>query len=315
MPKISVIVPIFGVEKYIERCVRSLFEQTLDNIEFIFVDDCTPDRSVDILKVLIEEYHTRFMEMNHVVRIEKMPTNSGLPAVRRYGVSISTGNYIIHCDSDDWVDETMYKKLYDRAVIDDSDVVVCDYFKSDEITNHVITENVSTLKEGYIIDVLTRKSSSSLWNKLVKRKLYSKDIIFPKNNMGEDGALLVQILWYAKKISYVKDALYYYFFNPSSITNVPTQEKIRQRFNQATANAHIIEKFIKDKSSIYDEALVKYLFDQNYLLVPLIKRSRKDLKIWANSVSGIKSNVYKCHYLSFANKVVFYLFFLKSKFL
>ena len=87
MPKVSVLVPVYGVEKYIERCARSLFEQTLDDMEFIFVDDCTPDRSVEILKSIIEEYRLRFAEKKYAVRFVKMPTNSGLAAVRRHPLS------------------------------------------------------------------------------------------------------------------------------------------------------------------------------------------------------------------------------------
>ena len=86
MPKVSVIVPVYGVEKYIERCARSLFEQTLDDMEFIFVDDCTPDRSIEKLKSIIEEYQLRFAEMNYEVRTERMPTNSGQAAVRRHAL-------------------------------------------------------------------------------------------------------------------------------------------------------------------------------------------------------------------------------------
>ena len=84
MPKVSVLVPVYGVEKYIERCARSLFEQTLDDIEFIFVDDCTPDRSIEILESVIEKYRLRFAEKKYDVRIERMPTNSGQAAVRRH---------------------------------------------------------------------------------------------------------------------------------------------------------------------------------------------------------------------------------------
>ena len=86
MPKVSVCIPVYGVENYIERCARSLFEQTLDDIEFIFVDDCSPDRSIEILKHVIDEYRHSFEKRNYTVRIEQMPTNSGLAAVRRHGI-------------------------------------------------------------------------------------------------------------------------------------------------------------------------------------------------------------------------------------
>ena len=123
MPKVSVLVPVYGVEKYIERCARSLFEQTLDDIEFIFVDDCTPDRSIEILESVIEEYRLRFAEKNYDVRIVRMPTNSGLAAVRRHGIQLATGDYITFCDSDDIMPEDAVESLYNLAVESDADIV------------------------------------------------------------------------------------------------------------------------------------------------------------------------------------------------
>ena len=87
MPKVTVIVPVYGVEKYIERCAISLFEQTLDDIEIIFVNDCTPDRSMEILDRIIEKYRFLFEEKKYIVRTESMLTNSGLPAVREHAFS------------------------------------------------------------------------------------------------------------------------------------------------------------------------------------------------------------------------------------
>ena len=127
MAKVSVVIPVYNVEKYIETCVRSLFEQTLHDVEYVFVDDCSPDRSVEILKGLVGEYQTRLEEEGKVVRILRMPVNSGQAKVRREGVAHCTGEYIIHCDSDDWVETDMYRAMYETAVASGSDVVVCDY--------------------------------------------------------------------------------------------------------------------------------------------------------------------------------------------
>ena len=97
MPKVSVIVPVYGVEKYVERCARSLFEQTLDDIEYLFIDDCTPDKSIEILKKVLKDYPQR----NNQVIIHRMESNSGQAAVRKWGMLNSTGDYVIHCDSVD----------------------------------------------------------------------------------------------------------------------------------------------------------------------------------------------------------------------
>lgn len=133
MPKVSIIIPVYGVEKYIERCARSLFEQTLDDIEYLFIDDCTPDKSVEILKRVLEEYPHRKSQ----VVIHRMEQNSGQAKVREWGMRNARGEYVIHCDSDDWLDVHMYEEMYNKAIEEDADVVVCDY---------VVTNDTSIIK-------------------------------------------------------------------------------------------------------------------------------------------------------------------------
>ena len=105
--KVSVVIPVYGVEKYIERCVRTLFGQTLDDMEFIFVNDCTPDCSIDLLCSVLEEFPQR----KEQVRIINQPHNMGAAKAREVGIKAATGEYIIHCDSDDWVDCDMYRQM------------------------------------------------------------------------------------------------------------------------------------------------------------------------------------------------------------
>ena len=118
--KVSVCIPVYGVEKYIERCARSLFEQTMsDGIEFIFVNDCTPDKSIEILEKVLAEYPHR-KKQTQIINHEK---NSGLVAARKTGLAHATGEYIIHCDSDDWVDVDFYQVMYETAINNNADVV------------------------------------------------------------------------------------------------------------------------------------------------------------------------------------------------
>ena len=310
MPKVSVIIPVYGVEKYIERCIRSLFEQTLREIEYIFIDDCTPDKSVEILKRVLEEYPQRKSQ----VVIHRMEKNSGQAAVRKWGMLNATGEYVIHCDSDDWVDVHMYEEMYNKAIEEDADVVVCDFCSTDCENEQYSKGLISKERENVIVDVLLWRIAGCLWNKLVRRKEYTDhDLNYPTHNMGEDAALIVQILWNAKRISYLPKPLYYYYTNPTSITKDVTDEKIRKRFLQATANVEIIEQFLVDKATgKIKDALTKYIFEQSYLIVSLAMKNKKDLSIWRRSVGKIRSRVYKCSYLSIKNKLVFYFLLFKS---
>ena len=168
MPKVSVIVPVYGVEKYIERCARSLFEQTLDDIEFLFIDDCTPDRSIEILQQVLEEYPQRKPQ----VIIHRMEYNSGQAAVRKWGMQNATGEYVIHCDSDDWVDKDMYRAMYEKAMEDEADMVVCDYVVSD--SEKILERYIGCVDDNtdnFIMDIFHQKVSWSLWNKLFKKRI------------------------------------------------------------------------------------------------------------------------------------------------
>lgn len=315
MPKVSVIIPVYGVEKYIERCARSLFEQTLDDIEYIFVDDCSPDKSIAILENIIKEYLPRLKKEHKNVRIERLSKNCGLPNVRRYGINLATGDYIAHCDSDDWVDVHMYEEMYNKAIEEDADVVVCDFCSTDCENEQYSKGLISKERENVIVDVLLWRIAGCLWNKLVRRKEYTDhDLIYPTHNMGEDAALIVQILWNAKRISYLPEPFYYYYMNQTSITKyVSDDNKIRQRFLQATANVEIIEQFLVDKATgKIKDALTKYIFEQSYLIVSLAMKNKEDLSIWRRSVGKIRSRVYKCSNLSIKNKLVFYFLLFKS---
>lgn len=165
-PKVSIIIPVYGVEKYIERCIRSLFEQTLRDIEYIFIDDCTPDKSVEILKRVLEEYPQRKSQ----VVIHRMEKNSGQAAVRKWGMLNATGEYVIHCDSDDWVDVHMYEEMYNKAIEEDADVVVCDFCSTDCENEQYSKGLISKERENVIVDVLLWRIAGCLWNKLVRRK-------------------------------------------------------------------------------------------------------------------------------------------------
>ena len=243
-----------------------------------------------------------------------MEKNSGQAAVRKWGMLNATGEYVIHCDSDDWVDVHMYEEMYNKAIEEDADVVVCDFCSTDCENEQYSKGLISKERENVIVDVLLWRIAGCLWNKLVRRKEYTDhDLNYPTHNMGEDAALIVQILWNAKRISYLPKPLYYYYTNPTSITKDVTDEKIRKRFLQATANVEIIEQFLVDKATgKIKDALTKYIFEQSYLIVSLAMKNKKDLSIWRRSVGKIRSRVYKCSYLSIKNKLVFYFLLFKS---
>ena len=257
MPKVSVIIPVYGVEPYIERCAISLFEQTLDDMEYIFIDDCTKDKSIEILYSVMERYPHRKIQ----TKVMRMPVNSGLPRVRQCGIRYATGDFIAHCDSDDWVDKTAYEKLYNQAIADDSDIIFCNYNKGDDNHKVLISRSIDISSKEALIKSISKSASWNLWGGLARLSLYvDNHLIFPECNNGEDFALMFQLIYFAKSFSIIHEPLYYYFQNPNSITNTPTNDAYVKRLNDLVNNTELVIEFLKRNSAIgtYKDIVICY---------------------------------------------------------
>ena len=189
--KVSVIIPVYGVEQYIERCAISLFEQTLDDIEYIFVNDCTRDRSIEVLTSVIERYPNRKSQ----VKIIEMPQNSGQAAVRKRGLEIASGEYIIHCDSDDWIDLTMYEKMYKTAVDQNCDIVICDFNIVTQQGQYHKTQVIPSDRIMLLRSLLNERTHGSLCNKLIRANLYHQIDHYPQDNLLEDLTYSIQLIF------------------------------------------------------------------------------------------------------------------------
>ena len=119
----TIIVPVYNVENFIEKCATTLFEQDCENIEYIFVNDCTPDNSIEILKSVIK----KFPDRKNDIKIINKKINERLGQARKTGIENATGEYLIHIDSDDWVEPDMISSLYSKAEEANADIVCCDY--------------------------------------------------------------------------------------------------------------------------------------------------------------------------------------------
>lgn len=243
-PSVSVIIPIYNVEKYIERCVRSLMEQTLEDIEFIFVNDCTPDKSIDILNRVIKEYPKR-QKFIHIINHE---TNKGSAAVRNTGLNASTGEYIIHCDTDDWVDPNMYKAMYNKAKETNADIICTDFYN--EYADHSSIQkqlfpdnNIECIKL-----MLAGQLHCATWNKLIRKEIYTKNNIhFPnKINLWEDVLTIIPLFFYANNIVYLPKSYYHYVrYN----TNSYTKQLSSQSLNNLVSAITILDSFFHKTNS------------------------------------------------------------------
>ena len=208
--KVSVCVPVYGVEKYIERCVRSLWEQTMqDGIEFIIVNDCTKDRSMEILKEILKEYPNRESQ----VKIVDHEKNMGLTGARNTALKYAVGEYITHCDSDDWVDPDYYEKMYHTASAANADVVYTEFLfeKDDKQTLYSIAPYTDV--ERFFKENFNTLAFNSLVNKMIRKEIaLAEDINVPAHiNVAEDLLRSGQMMLFCKSLVFCPGTYYHYF--------------------------------------------------------------------------------------------------------
>ena len=235
-PAVSVIVLVYKAERYIERCARSLFGQTLQDIEYVFVDDCSPDGSMDVLERVLEGYPARRSQ----VRIIHNDTNRGQAYSRRRGVEAATGEYIIHCDSDDWPEPEMYARMYTKASEEGLDMVICSMRRV--YPDHTEPVPDVTHTDDLLESLVYMDIHHYLLNKLVSRSAYEAPLVWPVDNMCEDTALITQLAYHCRNWGFVEDELYSYGYYPDSISSLKgSMEKVEQ----IRANVSLVLSFLE----------------------------------------------------------------------
>ena len=279
--KVSVIIPIFRVEDYIRRCVYSLMEQSLDDVEYIFVDDCTPDRSMEILEQVLSDYPQR----KEQIKILRNTVNRGLPAARNTGLTAASGEYIFHCDSDDYLEHDALQVMYEAAVKTNADIVYTDWFLTNSNKERYMKCPNYVTAEMALQGLLHGTMKYNVWNKLVRRSLYktinqSSNLgegevrgCFPEgHSMGED---MTMILLYAqaKKIVYLPKGTYHYMRQNE---NAFTANRSESSYNDLIFNANRVIDALKGRISEIDLACFKL----NVKFPFLISCRREDYGRW-----------------------------------
>lgn len=220
-PKVSICVPVYKVEKYIEKCARSLFEQTLEDIEYIFVNDCSPDRSFDVLRKVIEDYPNRF------VKLVEHERNMGPGVARQTAAFMATGEYIYFPDSDDWLELEMMEELYEKTKSEDVDILVFRYV-SHSSTGDIYSKSFSFDSHDEWVRALFQQKAISLWQRFIKSTLYRKAVAGQETEgliRFEDYLLALKLHYYSSKVLFI-DNIYYHYndLNSESITSIPSPQ-------------------------------------------------------------------------------------------
>ena len=295
MPVVSVIIPVYRVAPFVERCVRSLMEQTFQDVEFIFVDDASSDGSMDIVKNIVAEYERDIKILVH-------DQNRGLPSARNTGLAVASGTFIYHCDSDDWLEKDMIEKMVASAVDNNSDFVYCDFYLSfSDKERYMAQPHYSDKFEALQKGVLTGNMKHNVWNKLIKRRLYiDNDIKSPEEHCkGGEDYMVVKLLRMAEGVSHVPEALYHY--NRTN-ANAITKKSSERHYEDIKANADDSISFLMEHP--IPEPMYLNYFKLDIKLPFLMERNIEQFKRWKSWYPEANAYILRNPEVSTRTKVV-----------
>ncbi len=255
MPKVTIIVPIYNVEKYLKICIESLVNQTLQEIEIILVNDGSTDNSGKIAK----KYQKRFK--NKIIYLEK--ENGGLSDARNFAIPYAKGEYIAFLDSDDYVEKDTYENMYKIAKKEKSDMVECDFYWEYLHKSKIDTGEIYHSKEEMLEEVRV-----VAWNKLIRREIIQKrNIEFPKGYRYEDVEFTYKLIPYLDKVSFLKEPCIHYVQRENSISN-SQNERTKEIFDILNN----VIAFYKE-NNLYDkyEEQLEYIYTRYLLCSSLLR--------------------------------------------
>ena len=203
--KVSILVPVYNVEKYFARCLETLFSQTYSGIEYVFVNDCTPDKSMYVLQETLEKYPSRA----NSVKIIENKQNLGIAIVRNTLLENATGEYVLFVDSDDWIEVDAIEKFVDKALQSNADIVGCDYFEEYHDRQVLFKQSYPSHHVEAMKAMTLLRIKGVLWKLFMRRELIVHNNIYfvPEVQFGEDYIFCCKLFFYAKSFSCVDEAL------------------------------------------------------------------------------------------------------------
>lgn len=274
MMKVSILVPIYGVEKYIERCARSLFEQTYSDLEYVFVNDCTPDNSIEVLKKVMEDYPDR----KDAIKIVDHAKNRGLAAARNTAYDNAGGSFVIMVDSDDWLELNAIELLVKKQMETGADLVsgiVRMYFSDriDELQAPSVFD-----KEEYILKRLGNGWDNILCGRLIRRTIIEDNHVRALEgcNMAEDKYQMAQISYYADSFAVCEKYIYNYERrNDNSIVSYQSKDKTLKNGLQFLRNNIGLQHFFADKETVYREEASKQTMLYAFAILKMVVKYRQ----------------------------------------
>lgn len=303
----SVIVPVYMVERYLSRCLDSIVRQTYDNLEIILVDDGSPDRC----GAICDDYAGRDQR---IIVLHK--ENAGVSEARNRGLDIATGEYIMFVDSDDYVDKTIVAKLIEAMEDGDADITMCsgyDNCEGDIEERHYFDSNQEFGNEEVMHLILKDKIGSQPWGKLFKKELF-EGVLFPKGRLYEDVATLYLVFGKCLKYRYINLPLYYYTLNQSGISLSEKPNKIYGMFCSYRERLQFAEAhYPRVKDDCLALAFGTAMGSLNYFLRFGFAQEIPNLPLVKEFLRQRKDQILSCPSISSSRKLLFRLFLFNEK--
>jgi len=250
--KVTILVPIYNVEKYIEKCAISLFEQTYENLEYIFVDDCGQDNSIKILNTVIDKYPHR-KEQVLIIRHEH---NRGLAAARNTGLAAAAGEFVLHVDSDDYIEKNTVEKIVKKQAETGADLVLFEFLLLHN--NYSIVEKIGNYNSSkeLCLAQLSGDERHCICGEFIRKSLYTENgiSVLESYNMAEDFQVTPRIAFYAKRVAFIHEPLYIYNKTNDNSYTFNFNERNGAQVDKAF---EILNLFFEDKGPEYLNALTR----------------------------------------------------------
>lgn len=297
--KLSVIIPVYNVSEWIGHCVESLMRQTLkEGVEYIFVDDAATDDSIAKAKDVVGCYPER----QHQVSFLRHGENRGLPAARNTGLAAATGEYIFHCDSDDFVEPDMLALMLEKAEGEDADMVWCDWFLSFNENERLMRQPDAVSARKALGDMLSGSMKYNVWNKIVRRSLYTdNNIRFPEGcSMGED-MTMIRLAAVAGRVAYAGKALYHYIrVNTGAMSQAYNERKLYELRHNVDETVDFLKKTVEDEDI---EREIDW-FRLNVKLPFLFTGNDDDIRLWQNMYQASNAEILSNKSLALRTRVL-----------
>ncbi len=298
-PKISIIVPVYNVEKYIRRCLISLLKNSIINdCEIVIVNDFSSDNSLSVIKDVLNEF-----DNPQNVTVHSHDCNRGSSAARNTAMLCTPpqlGKYIVCVDSDDWVESDYLEKLYKIAEETDSDIVGCDYYREYKDYSEKCENPLNKNSKVALKDIVSGKTFAFLWIKLFKRELFTKNNITWTEGVDvtEDVIICSRLFSKAKKISYINEPLYHYNLqNQESLTASLNEKKI----TQIITACDLLEKELANDSEYFDAVKQRKAFSKIWILRCADKLKDEYFLLWN------EEKLYKVAGISLKRRIILFL--------